>query len=87
MLHVLRAPPSHQAGHTRKIRTKYQWWKLIDNRYDRAYGKMPDVRFTTQKVREIMELIERIPQEVTNALSKQYASYIAISEKTEDYMP
>ena len=63
--------------HTRKIRTKHQWRKLIDNRYDRVYGRMPDVRFTTQKVREMMELIDRIPQEIKNTLTQQYASYIS----------
>lgn len=63
--------------HTRQIKTAPQWRKLIDDRYNRVYGKMPDVRYTAQKVKEIMSVIERIPQEVKNALNKQYASYIS----------
>lgn len=62
--------------HSRKIRSPAQWRKLIDERYQRRYGTLPDVRYTNAKVREIATVIERIPQDVKSALAHQYADYI-----------
>tara|TARA_B110000046_G_scaffold118207_1_gene125009 strand:+ start:2316 stop:6662 length:4347 start_codon:yes stop_codon:yes gene_type:complete len=63
-------------GHSRKIRTAAQWRKRIDERYERRYGVMPDIRFTNKKVRDIMEIIEKIPANVKEALGEQHACYI-----------